>query len=214
MMVDAMNVAEKAAILVDHLSSLPDFVIVDTIDGSYDHMGATITDAMLQAGVRYETVVRPRVQRVRQQYPQARTTSGFLRILHEVGPNTVLQWTDAEKPARVLGVAVFLHEQGIETEAELAQWLAEPSNIVRLKKLRGIGDKTADYIKILVGMQTNAVDRHLLGFLREANITVAGYNEAQQVIDQAADLRGVDRARFDHSIWKYMSTRKTKPCGG
>lgn len=206
-----MSTANTAAILVSHVRSLPDFTIVETIDGSYGHMGATITDGMLQAGLKYDAVVRPRVHRLRQQYPQACTTSGFLSILRSIGPETVVQWTHPEKIGRIVGLATFLQAEKIETEEEFRQWLQEPANVVRLKKLRGIGDKTADYFNILVGGQTSAIDRHLLGFLNEVGIKVNRYDEAQQVIDQAADMLGVERSRFDHSIWKYMSTRKTKP---
>lgn len=207
-----MNIEKKAGILVDYIRSLKDFEIVKEIDGNYDHMGATITDAMLQAGTRYETVVRPRVQRMREQYPEARTLSEFIKIIDEVGIYKMLQWKDEEKPKRILGVLNFFKKENIETEADLKQWLQENNNIEKLKQLRGIGNKTADYFKILVGIQTSAVDRHLDTFLRKANIEVNGYNEAQLLINTAADKMNVNQAYLDHSIWKYMSKKKSKPC--
>ena len=206
-----MNIDDNVLSLMAYVRGLKDFVIVDSIDGCYNHMGATITDGILQAGVRYETVVRPRVKRLLTDYPEARTTSGFLHVLDQVGPNVLLQWKDAEKPNRVVGAAKFFQSERIETEDELAGWLQEPANIPRLKQLRGIGDKTADYFKILVGIQTVAVDMHLLAFLGAAGVTVRTYGEAHRIIADAADFLGVDRARFDHSIWKYLSTRKAKP---
>jgi len=45
-----------------------------------DHEGATITDAPLQAGLRYETVAWPRVQHV-MELPEVAATSGFLAVL-------------------------------------------------------------------------------------------------------------------------------------
>lgn len=206
-----MNIEEKTKILVDYIRSLNDFEIVKEIDGNYDHMGATITDAMLQAGTTYETVVRPRVQRIQEQYPEARTISEFIKIIDEVGIYKILQWKDEEKPKRILGVVNFFKKENIETETDLKQWLQEINNIEKLKRLRGIGNKTADYFKILVGIQTSAVDRHLDTFLSEANIKVNGYIEAQQLINKAADQMGVNRAYLDHSIWKYMSSKKPKP---
>ena len=53
-------------------------------------MGATITDAVLQAGLRYETVVWPRVQHV-MTIPEAATTSGFLAVLRERGGEEVVR---------------------------------------------------------------------------------------------------------------------------
>lgn len=208
-----MNADEKAATLVNYVHSLTDFTIVEAIEG-YNHMGATISDAMLQAGVNYRYVVQPRVQRLLEQYPEARTTSGFIRLLTKVGHNNLLDWKDTEKPNRILGVAEFFSSKGIETEADLRQWLQESSNLEKLKQLRGIGNKTADYFKILVGIPTSAVDRHLHGFLSEASIEVNGYDEARRVINKAADLMRINRSHFDHSIWKYKSSRKTKPCAG
>jgi hypothetical protein len=211
-----MSVDEKAAMLVKYVKeyAIPctDFEIVEAMSESYDHMGATIADAMLQAGVNYKHVVWPRVRRLLENHPEARTTSGFLKLLTEVGPNNLLGWKGAEKPRRVLCVTRFFCRKGIETEADLRQWLEDSGNLETLKKLRGVGDKTADYFKILVGIQVSAPDRHLCNFLSEASITVDDYDETQQVIDKAADLMKVKRRRFDHSIWKYMSTRKTKSC--
>ena len=59
-----MNIRDKATALTEHLESLDDFVVVTDVDGSYNHMGATIADAVLQAGTIYDTVVRPRVSRI------------------------------------------------------------------------------------------------------------------------------------------------------
>jgi hypothetical protein len=173
-------------------------------------MGATITDAMLQAGVRYETVVRPRVLMLIQRYPEGRTTSGFLQLLNEVGPNVLLDWSDHEKPSRVLHVTEYFVQQKIGTEADLKTWLQDPAHISALKSLRGIGDKTADYFKILVGISTSAIDRHLYDFLAQAGIQVKDkdYHEAQAIIHAAAEILKVSRADLDHSIWKYMSSRE------
>jgi hypothetical protein len=52
----------KAKKLVAFIRDLRGFGVVDYIDGNYGHMGATIIDAVLQAGVNYNSVVRPRVK--------------------------------------------------------------------------------------------------------------------------------------------------------
>jgi hypothetical protein len=63
-----MDINTKAKSLVSYIQSLKDFVIVDFCDTNYGHMGATISDAILQAGTKYETVVRPRIDRIRKIY--------------------------------------------------------------------------------------------------------------------------------------------------
>jgi thermostable 8-oxoguanine DNA glycosylase len=78
---------------------------------------------------------------------------------------------------------------------------------VKLRSVKGIGPKTIDYFKILVGVSTSAIDRHLLNFLALAGLLPCGYREAQTVINAAADILSIDRAYFDHSIWQFMSKR-------
>jgi len=201
-----VNTCEEAAILAAYVRSLDDFQIMQS-EEPYNHMGATITDAMLQAGVRYDTVVRPRVNKLIKQYPEGKTTSGFLQLLNKVGSNAVLDWPDNEKPIRVLRVAQYFAQEGIQTEVDLKIWLQTPAHLGALKALRGIGDKTIDYFQILVGIPTAAIDRHLNNFLDRARVKAKTYDEAQAVIHAAADLLQVNRSDLDHSIWKYMSTR-------
>lgn len=208
-----MDTHVKARTLADYVQSLDGFVLVNYIDGNYGHMGATIADAVLQAGTKYDTVVRPRIRRIREVYPEATTTSAFWQLLQEKGPKTVLSWRDDEKPNRVAGLTKFFLSEGIETEKQLSEWMASESNRSRLLRIRGVGAKTADYIKILVGSQTAAVDRHVYTLLGEAGIQTSSYEEAREITNLAADLLGVERAFFDHSIWQYMAHRESPQSG-
>ena len=67
----------KAELLRHCIESLPDFKLQKDAATGYDHMGALLVDAALQAGIRYETVVWPRVTAVLEHYPEAQTTSEF-----------------------------------------------------------------------------------------------------------------------------------------
>jgi endonuclease III len=200
---------ERAALLASYIKSLSDFTMVapESVDGNYDHMGATITDAILQAGISYQTVVEPRVQDLREKHPEARTTSSFRRLLEQQSPETLLRFS-GKKPQLVLEVARFFESQGIQTESDLRTWLQEPSHIDRLKQLKGIGNKTVDYFGILVGIQGVAIDVHLSRFLQEAGLGQCTYNEARQIVSLAADVLDIPRAVLDHSIWLYMSNRR------
>lgn len=205
-----MDTEKKALLLSGYIRSLDGFTIVDHFDGNYNHMGATISDAILQAGINYEKVVRPKIEKIFKIYPKAITTSAFWQLLKEKGPKTVLGWNDDEKPNRVVELTKFLLKEGIETEKELSEWMVNESNKIRLLKLRGIGPKTIDYIKILAGLQTVAVDQHLYALLREAGIEAASYEEARDILNHTADIMGTERVLLDHSIWQYMSNRKKR----
>jgi hypothetical protein len=45
-----------------------------------------------------------------------------------------------------------------------------------------VGPKTADYLKILVGLPVAAMDRHLLGFLELAGLGKLSYPAGQNVV--------------------------------
>ena len=200
--------------LVTHVESLKkkgSFVIVKSIDGNYNHMGATVADAVLQANMRYKTHVEPRIERIRDYYPEATTTSAVLAQLKKTPTTNFLNWNGKDRADRFDAIIRILKLENIETEYDLKRIFASDRAEgfkQKLLSINGVGLKTVDYLKILIGLPTSAINRHLLSFLEEAAIYVANYNEAQEIIDGTADLLQIDRAIFDHSIWHYMSDRQ------
>jgi hypothetical protein len=202
--------ASAAEILAQYVGSLQDFTIYTTIDGNYDHIGATVADAILQANMRYATHVKPRINRILETYPEARTTTTVLGLVEELGAPTFLSWRGKDRAKRFLLVLRLFASEGVETDEELQIWLSIDANLTKLRAIKGIGPKTVDYFKILVGVSTSAIDRHLLNFLGLAGLSPSGYSEAQAIINETADILLVDRARFDHSIWQFMSKRVSR----
>ncbi len=197
--------------LAKFIDSIDDFEIYTDIDGNYDHIGATVADAILQANNRYATHVKPRVNRILETYPEARTTTAVINLLGNISAKELLSWNGEDRAERFHKIILLFAAESIETESDLCKWLLNSSNTLKLKAIKGIGQKTADYFKILVGISTCAIDRHLLSFLDFAGLTYNEYSQAQDVINSTADLLSIDRAHFDHSIWQYMSKRVIKP---
>jgi hypothetical protein len=193
--------------LAQYVRSLPEFDFSETIDGKYDHIGATVADAVLQANMRYKTHVKPRVNRILAQYSDARTTSEVLYLLNLIPATEFLSWRGEDRADRFSRVLGLFAAEGIETEEDLKAWLLQDSILSKLLIIKGIGPKTIDYFKILVGVSTSAIDRHLLNFLGLAGLNPCGYLDAQTIINATADILSVDRAYFDHSIWQFMSKR-------
>ncbi len=160
-----MDPRTNIAKLVDFIRSLPDFRIVTEYDGNYNHIGATIADAVLQANMRYETHVRPRIRRIRKSHPDAATMSGLKKILDEKGTVRFLDWNGMDRATRFDDIIELLSSEGIETEQDLREWLLKERNLFKLGLIKGVGPKTLDYFKILTGIQTCAIDRRLLDFL-------------------------------------------------
>lgn len=186
------------------------FVIRQRKGPCYAHMGATLCDAILQAGLNYRTVVAPRVERVMQRWPSAIVTTRFLAMISRYGLNDVLIWKHVEKPTRIGQLAEFLAARDIETECELSEWLIVEANSESLLKVRGVGPKTVDYLKSLVGLPAVAVDRHIRTFVGWAGVGASNYNEIRQLVSDAADVLEVERNALDHAIWSYVAAGAAK----
>ena len=64
-----------------YIDSIDSFQFIEPEVCPYrDHIGALFTDAILQAGVNYRSVVRPRVERVLFNFPEANTVSSFSNV--------------------------------------------------------------------------------------------------------------------------------------
>jgi hypothetical protein len=201
----ASNAPEKLAAYID---SLPNFVTYTEIDGNYGNVGATLADAVLQSNNNYERNVRSRVARIRKRYADAPRLSDLKRLLLQITAQEFLDWKGTRKPDTFLNLVDLLQREGVDTEDDLRQWLSLPDSCEKLVAIHFIGQKTADYLKILVGVPVAAMDRHLLGFLKLAGLGKLNYPAGQDVVHKTADLMQLDRAHLDHSIWRYMSAGK------
>lgn len=197
---------KDAEILASYVRSLPDFTIVAAMD-RYNHMGAIVADAVLQARNKYKATVKPRVDKILAKYPHACTTSSVLDVLQSTEATEFLHWKGADRAERFHQVIKLFETEGVEVESDLQEWLSEDANLPKLRDIKGIGPKTVDYLKILAGISTSAIDRHLINFLGLAGLTYKTYTDAQSVINATAVNLGVDPACFDHSIWLFMSER-------
>ena len=79
-----MNTQKNAELLLKYINNLSDFKIIQPeIVMPYNHMGATITDTILQAGTKWETVVKPRILKLLK-HTEAKTTKGFFNFFLDI----------------------------------------------------------------------------------------------------------------------------------
>lgn len=195
--------------LKEYIGTIDDFQLIEPdLCPYHNHIGALLTDAILQAGVNYQNIVYPRVEYILAHFPDAYTISTFARVLSVYGTANVLSWKNREKLRRMDDLVNFCYHNSIETTDDLIQFMKEETNVSRLKKINGIGNKTCDYIKRLLGFDTVAVDRHICHFLDEAEIVYHNYYEIKKVVEFAADFMDCSRRELDYSIWKYMTNKK------
>ena len=205
---EILNRDHVAMQLVEYIYSLNDFSIPQNHTFSYQHMGAILTDTILQAGLNYRNVVEPRVQRVIRNYPDATVTSAFLAIMISEGTYQILDWRHPEKPRRLFELTTFLFRNGIETEADLHTWLLNDINSRSLMNINGIGPKSVDYLKNLVNISTVAIDRHIHNFVKNAGLNIDMYDDIRSIVILAASSMDLLPSKLDHAIWLYMSNGK------
>lgn len=171
----------------------------------YYHMGATIIDSILQAGLNYRHVVYPRVSKLLIKYSEYRTTCDFIILFQTISLRELINWNNEQKLDRITKLSWFLYENQIENENQLAAWLNDTENVLELLGIKGIGPKTIDYLKMLSGKQSIAIDRHLFKFLELAGIFVKTYEEANSIYCKAAEKLNIQQYDLDKKIWMYMS---------
>ena len=197
--------------LKEYISQIDDFKFIEPEYCPYiNHVGALFTDTILQAGVNYRSVVWPRVAHVLDTFPYATTVSIFAEILENYGTANVLHWANAEKIQRMNELVLFCLDHQIETSRQLTEFMRYEHNVDMLKDIHGIGNKTCDYLKRLLGFDTVAVDRHIRSFIESADIFCNDYYDIKEIVEYAADFMEKTRRELDYSIWSYMSRKEQK----
>lgn len=216
----------EAKKLVDYIISLgSSFQIIRAQPET--HIGAIITDAVLQVNHGWKTHVGPRVQRIKNQYPQAATISGILRLLQTTGARDLLNWKGTDEQKRFHQTVEFFDREKIESFEDLRRWLASDDNRNRLltksprKDAAGIpriGNKTADYYRVMVGLPyAVAIDRLIADFLKDAGVRGRSqYDKARAIVQLSAPILSAVRNTnvrpidLDQSIWAFQSDRKER----
>ncbi len=171
----------------------------------YEHIGAKLADATLQRGVNYERTVRRRVERMVDEYPEAGTTSGLLRLLKKVGAPTMLQMAAGAKPHTFLWLAKELAAREIDTVSELTIFLSDRWHANSLRRVKGVGPKTVSFLKLVVGLDAVAVDMHVLAALKAAGVPPCDPSEAEQLLTLVARRLGMSVSEVDALIWQHQS---------
>ncbi|KQT23093.1 MULTISPECIES: hypothetical protein [unclassified Bradyrhizobium] len=172
------------------------------------HVGAVLADAALQAGLNYRTVVKVRIDRIVQEFPEASTLSGMFNVISSIGAAEFLRWQHPTKVSRFVCLGELLRSEGVNDFHQLRRWLQHPPCRGKLLAIHGVGPKTADYLCSLVGLDFIAVDRHIRAFANDAGVKSEDYDFLKLVVSYAADLIGVSRRHFDAAIWTYVSSQK------
>lgn len=167
-----------------------------------DHLGAVLADSVLQAGLNYATVVRPRVLAILRTYPTFDTISALLGVIQERRTDAFLNWRHHEKVSRFETLVAFLRDSGIENVQDLRVSLASEQFRDEIQTVNGVGPKTVDYMACLVGIDSIAVDRHVRTFAKKVGVENDDYHFLRKSFCCAADLLELPRREFDAWLWR------------
>lgn len=167
-----------------------------------EHLGAVLADSILQAGLNYTTVVRPRVLAILQAHPKRDTISSLISLIQDREVGAFLNWRHFEKMSRFEALVLFLQGRGVEDVQDLRLALASAEFCEAMQTVSGIGPKTVDYMACLVGIDSIAVDRHVRAFARAVGVKNDDYHFLRKSFCCAADLLSVPRREFDAWLWR------------
>ncbi len=197
--------------LVEHflasMQNLRGFEVATSLALGSDHVGAIVAEAVLQPGSRYKRLVRPRIEKIMKDYPKRKTSGDFVRLLEEISPKYFLNWEEEDKPRRVLAVAKYLHNLGIETKDEFYLLFDEPDFPKVLKEIRGIGNKHIDSMKLLLRYPCESLHEAVRLVFQEMNIPFSTFEESRVLFQEIAHELKLDYENLLLCFWRYESNR-------
>jgi hypothetical protein len=227
--VNSQLLQREAKKLVNYIISLGNSFRIITAQQE-THIGAIITDAVLQVGHHWKRQVGPRVERIKSEYPEAATISGILRLLQTIGAQDLLNWKGTDEQKRFHQTVEFFDREGIDSSDDLRSWLASDNNRERLitKSSRHdkagidkIADKTVDYYRTMVDIpDAVAIDALIRDFLKDAGVKPGNYHKARTIVQLAAPMLAAAKSMtirpvdLDRSIWEFQSENKKRKGAG
>jgi thermostable 8-oxoguanine DNA glycosylase len=175
-----------------------------------NNMGATIIDGILQAGLNYQNVVKPRVDKFKNEHRDIKTTSQFYELISNNDLPELIKMK-GQKPERIHALVKFLKNEKVETEDDFYTWLENSNNLLRLSNIKGIKSKTIDYLKILTGhKETVAIDTRLINFIKLCcpELENVSYEFGHNLLMKTSKKLNIEAATLDFSIWSYMTNHK------
>ncbi len=205
-----MTIDNDAELLLDHAAEVGvDFSRAAEVHRM--HIGSVIVDAVLQARQSYAKTVAPRVAQFERDYPAAATLVGFREFLATEDLGAAVRWRGAARLSRIGLIADALADFDVESVADLREaFVSEATNAAvesRLRKIDGVGRKTVNYLRILAGIDTCAIDMRLKRFAAEAGIEDRSVLHLEAVIAEAARQGKVTQRGIDAAMWAYGQKR-------
>ena len=172
----------------------------------YRQMSAIIVDSVLQAGLNYNNVVKPRIENLLRTYPDYTTTSDFIFLYKQIPISYLINWKNEIKLKRIIDLSNYLFNFDIETSEQFLNWLSEEKNYINITSIKGIGFKTADYLRMLVGYESIPIDRHLFRFFEKLGIDTLDYYKVSEIYNEVSKKIKIKPSILDAILWQHLKS--------
>lgn len=211
-----MTTSNDAKLLIDHAHSVGvDFNQAAVVHR--EHLGSVIVDAVLQARQSYKNTVAPRVAEFERDQPASATLTGFQAFLATGELSEAIRWRGATRLDRIGLIASALAECDIETVSDMHEAFASEATGEalenRLRQIDGVARKTVNYLRILSGIDTCAIDMRLKRFASEASIEDRSVRHLEEVVAEAAREAHTTQRAIDAAMWAYGQHRSNPATG-
>ena len=212
-----MDVNKYADYLIS--KGIYDDVINHENETLYDNMACICVDLVLSINRKYYDFVVPRVKHFQDTYQDVRTLKEILNLINHIGTENFASVWNYNHLQRVLlleNVVSYLnqlHEKlsknnYTDNEIEvLRKWAKEVSlKDNEFMRIKGIGVATAQYLRILLGVDTVKPDVHIKSSLNEVYNKKFSDAQAIETIEAVSHILKVNVRSVDKFVWKLRAS--------
>ncbi len=183
---------------------------------SYSNAALICIDAVLSINRRYDSFVKPRVERFAQCYPEITRLEQLQDLIAQHGYEDFHVVWNYRHPERVrllhqLVDWFITYRQTTTFEADLdamKHWAVHaPLANLGVTGIKGIGFATAQYIRMMLGVSTIKPDRHIKHAIRDGLGHSLSNVQVVELAELAARRLGVPVNALDYAIWEKYSGR-------
>jgi len=170
------------------------------------NIGAIVIESILQSGLNYNYVVKPRIEKFYNKYESFYSLSQLDFLLQYNSIEDIMGVNNGRKKKALTDLMKLLFKYEVEYIYQLQDVILSPLFVEEFLSIKGIGNKTLDYLMILLGLDSIAIDRHLFKFLKEFDIDLS-YSDSKKLLVKVAEEMDIDLTELDSFIWNEMSSR-------
>lgn len=172
----------------------------------YNNPFLIIADAVLSINRQYNTFVKPRIELLKIKFNEINNLDEIYEFICSRGKEEFMNlwnYNHLQRVELLIEIIKFFIEY--RKENNFGDDLKAMKHWAHSKKelpIRGIGFKTNQYLRMMLGVSTVKPDVHLHRAVKEAVSKKVSDKEVVSIIESAANKLNLEATSLDHAIWK------------